>query len=379
MKYSVAFLSDTGRVRSLNEDNLRVERPTQPEIASKWGDLYVVADGMGGHESGEVASEIAIETISESYYRINGPSADAALKKAIEQANSEIFRRAQEEDRQGMGTTVVAAVRIDRMLYIAHVGDSRMYLIRDGQIKPLTQDHSMVQEQVAAGILTPEEAEKHPYRNVISRAVGTSPAVEVEVSQSSPLELRDGDVVLLCSDGLTEHVKPPTIRQIVANRAAESAAAALIQAANNGGGSDNISVIVLRVGEVKQEGDTTAFMPIGDTPTEPNPVLSPAPAPAAAGAPPAQRGGEGGGWGRWITTLIILMVAGGLGWYGLTQSGFFAPPVSATSTPSAPTVTTAPLPTGTVRPTRAPTRTPTATPIPEATLAPLPTLPPAVN
>lgn len=375
MKYSVASMSDTGRVRNLNEDNVRVERPTQPDIASKWGDLYVVADGMGGHESGEVASEIAVETIAHAYYRINGTSADTALKKAIEQANSEIFRRAQEEDRQGMGTTVVAAVRIDRMLYIAHVGDSRMYLIRDGHIKPLTQDHSMVQEQVAAGILTPEEAEKHPYRNVISRAVGTSPAVEVEVSQSSPLELREGDVVLLCSDGLTEHVKAPTIRQIVANRAAEAAAAALIQAANNGGGSDNISVIVLRVGDIKNEGDTTAIMPVGDTPTEPNPVLAP-PAPAAA-APPAQRGGGGG---RWVITLIVLLVAGGLTWYGLTQSGFLgSPPPAPTTTPAAPTVSTVPFPTRTPRATRAPTRTPSATPVPEATLAPLPTLPPVPN
>src|SRR5690606_22992880 len=121
-------------------------------------------------------------------------------------------------------------------LFIAHVGDSRMYLIRDGKIKPLTQDHSMVAEQVAAGLLTPEEAERHPYRNVISRAVGTAPEVEVEISQSSPLELREGDVVLLCSDGLTEHVKPPQIRQLVGSRAPEAAAHALIKAANQGGG-----------------------------------------------------------------------------------------------------------------------------------------------
>lgn len=373
MKYSVTSMSDTGRVRNLNEDSVRVERPSQSDVAARWGDLYVVADGMGGHESGEVASQIAVETIAHSYYTIKGTSADGALKKAIEQANIEIFRRAQEEDRHGMGTTVVAAVRIDRMLYIAHVGDSRIYLIRDGQIKALTQDHSMVQEQVAAGILTPEEAEKHPYRNVISRAVGTSPSVEVEVSQSSPLELRDGDVVLLCSDGLTEHVKAPTIRQIVANRAAEAAAHALIQAANNGGGSDNISVIVLRVGEMRQEGDTTAVMPVGDTPTEPNPVLTPAASAATMTAPPTQRRG---GWGRWIIPLVLLMLVGGGAWYGLEQGGFLAPVVVSTPTP-APTVTT--VPTRTMRATRAPTRTASATPLPEATLVPLPTLPPAPN
>jgi serine/threonine protein phosphatase PrpC len=383
MNYTVYSLSDTGRVRQLNEDSLRVERPSDPSIAGKWGDLYVVADGMGGHESGEVASKIAIETIAQVYYRANGMPTDEALAYAIEQANAEIFRRAQEEDRHGMGTTVVAAARIGNKIFLAHVGDSRIYLIRDGKIKALTQDHSMVAEQVAAGLLTPEEAERHPYRNVISRAVGTAPQVEVEISQSSPLELREGDVVLLCSDGLTEHVKAPQIRQIVGNRAAESAAHALIQAANNGGGSDNISVIILRVGEVRSDTATTAVMPVGDAITEPNPVLDPPEAVAArlatASAPPT-KGGGGWGWGRLILLGIIIGLIISGGYFALNPS-MFSPPVVATVTPEVtvePTVSTAPLPTSTQRPAPSPT-TPPATPEGNPTLAPLPTLPQPAN
>jgi PPM family protein phosphatase len=377
MKYSVYSLSDTGRVRQLNEDSVRVERPSDATIAGKWGDLYVVADGMGGHESGEVASKIAIETIARAYYSANGMPTDEALAHAIKEANAEIFRRAQEEDRHGMGTTVVAAARIGNKIHLAHVGDSRIYLIRDGKIKALTQDHSMVAEQVAAGLLTPEEAERHPYRNVISRAVGTTPQVEVEISASSPLELREGDVILLCSDGLTEHVKAPQIRQIVANRAAESAAHALIQAANNGGGSDNISVILLRVGDVQTDTATTAVMPVGDAITEPNPVLAPASEVAArlADAPPPPTKRRGGFGGLLMSALIVALVI--VGGYFALNTFVFVPPVAATATPAVTieaTMTTAPLPTNTTRPARTSTpRPPTATV--EPTLAPLPTLP----
>jgi serine/threonine protein phosphatase PrpC len=377
MKYSVYSLSDTGRVRQLNEDSVRVERPSDATIAGKWGDLYVVADGMGGHESGEVASKIAIETIARAYYSANGMPTDEALAHAIKEANAEIFRRAQEEDRHGMGTTVVAAARIGNKIHLAHVGDSRIYLIRDGKIKALTQDHSMVAEQVAAGLLTPEEAERHPYRNVISRAVGTTPQVEVEISASSPLDLREGDVILLCSDGLTEHVKAPQIRQIVTNRAAESAAHALIQAANNGGGSDNISVIILRVGDVQTDTAMTAVMPVGDAITEPNPVLAPASEVAArlADAPPPTKRGGGGFGGLLISALIVALVI--VGGYFALNTFVFTPPVAATATPAVTieaTTTTAPLPTNTTRPARTSTpRPPTATV--EPTLAPLPTLP----
>lgn len=393
MNYSVYYLSDTGRVRQLNEDSVRVERPSDPTIAGKWGDLYVVADGMGGHESGEVASRIAIETIAQVYYRTNGMPTDEALAHAIEKANAEIFRRAQEEDRHGMGTTVVAAARVGNKIHLAHVGDSRIYLIRDNKIKPLTEDHSMVAEQVAAGLLTPEEAERHPYRNVISRAVGTAPQVEVEISQSSPLELREGDVILLCSDGLTEHVKAPQIRQLVANRPPESAAHALIQAANNGGGSDNISVIILRVGEVKTDTATTAVMPVGDAITEPNPVLdTPEVAAAKLSAPtaapvsviPAERSGMN--WGRWLLLGVFLGLLVSGGYYVVTTFILTPPqppPVVATATPTAtvpvdatPAATTAPLPTE--APALSPTVAP-ATPAIEPTLAPLPTLPQPAN
>ena len=245
MKAISEWRTHVGRVRKLNEDSVYIERDAS--LLNERGELLVVADGMGGHQSGEVASQQAVESIKEAYYMGPLDEPGQMLKKAIEEANRVVFARAQSENRLGMGTTVVAAARVDDLLYIAHVGDSRLYLIRESQIDPLTEDHSLVAEQVAAGILTPEQAKRHPYRNIISRAVGTSAEVEVELAVE-PFKLEDGDVALLCSDGLTEHLSDEEILRLIGGQPPDIASEILVFAANQAGGRDNISVIITQIG-----------------------------------------------------------------------------------------------------------------------------------
>ncbi|MGH2544280.1 MAG: Stp1/IreP family PP2C-type Ser/Thr phosphatase [Ardenticatenaceae bacterium] len=389
MKFTFHGRSDTGLIRSLNEDCILTIGPKDKELQHTRGDLLIVADGMGGHESGEVASRQAAETVGELYYRLPG-GAEQALVRAIKEANAAVFQRAREENRQGMGTTVVAAARVGDELYIAHVGDSRLYLIREAEIRPLTADHSLVAEQVAAGILTLEEAERHPHRNVISRAVGTSPEVEVELSPASPLPLRDGDIILLCSDGLTEHVKAPRIQQLVQNRTPAEATDVLIVAANAAGGTDNVSVIVGRVGELPDAGDKTeplaTLTPVSEGATLSAPALSPVRRSPTAGS----AGGRRGGWNALfsvLASLVVLALVGGLGYVALSLIN--DPPARAapTETPqnnllapaTAPPLTTVTLtvageggapgqeatptasPTGSATPTRSPAASPTQT------------------
>lgn len=326
--------TDPGQIRELNEDSIYLER--RADKIAALGELLVVADGMGGHDSGEVASQQAIETIAESYYSEPKGNPTMALKRAIERANAIIFQRAQREHRQGMGTTVVAAVRATDQLHVAHVGDSRIYLIRRGEIRALTRDHSLVAEQVEAGILTPEEAARHPHRNVISRAVGTAPQVEVEVAEA-PFRLQSGDIILLCSDGLTEHLSPNEILAILRDKPPHTATQALIDAANAAGGSDNISVIVEQIGEVaSREAITNRFATVART--------EPLPAPSAA--PPAQIPAEAPSRRtRWPILLVGILLIGGisaLGWAYWSGALFgSAPPLSTPTASPAMTATVA--------------------------------------
>lgn len=406
MKVTYHSRTDPGQIRELNEDRIAVVQPKRDDVRQRRGDLLVVADGMGGHEAGEVASSQAVETIVESYYR-SGTTPQAALQVAIQDANSAIFQRSRAEGRQGMGTTVVAAARVGDALHIAHVGDSRIYLIREGRIRPLTQDHSFVAEQVAAGIITPEEAEHHPNRNVISRAVGTSPRVEVEISALSPLALKEGDTVVLCSDGLTEHIKPNRILQLVRDLPTEMATQALVDAANAAGGSDNISVIIARVGDAPSREVTTARMPAvtadatAANATAPMRAVRPAPASAqsstlvipSAAAPPSARErvqatratrveeGRKGCAGSAIIGLIAGLVLGGAIFLALnnfvaTDLNPGASPTSAGADMPAILPTTPP---GTLTPTATPTIGPEASsPTAESQFTPLATFTPAL-
>ena len=227
-------LSHRGRRRRHNEDAYVVQPP-----------LFAVADGMGGAKAGEVASALAADAVQESGN--DGESGEARVAALIEEANRRVFRRASEDrEASGMGTTMTVALVEGDEVAIGHVGDSRAYLIRDGRLEQLTDDHSLVAELVRSGKLTPEEAETHPQRSVITRALGTEADVDVDTFsvRSAP-----GDLFLLCSDGLTSMVDDETILDAVERNRAdlEEAAKALINAANLGGGEDNITVVFFEV------------------------------------------------------------------------------------------------------------------------------------
>jgi PPM family protein phosphatase len=230
--------SDLGRQRQGNEDNYFVRAP-----------LFVVADGMGGAQAGEVASEMAVESFDGGLP--DGSPADG-LVSVIEDANRRIHDRSRaESQRAGMGTTVTAAYVGEQEVTIAHVGDSRAYVLRDGELTRLTRDHSLVGELVARGKLTEEQAETHPQRSVITRALGPEPEVQVDVQV---YQARAGDLFMVCSDGLTSMVPEARVREILtAGGAVEASGRELIAAANDAGGRDNITVILFRLEDV--DGD----------------------------------------------------------------------------------------------------------------------------
>lgn len=225
-----AAMSHPGRKRRHNEDAYVAQPP-----------LFAVADGMGGAKAGEIASGLAAAALQESDG--DGERGEARVAALIEEANRRVFRRASEDrEASGMGTTMTVALVEGNRVAIGHVGDSRAYLIRDGELEQLTDDHSLVAELVRSGKLTPEEAEAHPQRSVITRAVGTEPDVDVDTFS---IEGNPGDVFLICSDGLTDMVDGSAILEAVESHRPdlEEAAKALINAANRGGGEDNITVI----------------------------------------------------------------------------------------------------------------------------------------
>ncbi len=228
--------TDPGRQRRGNEDNAFVRAP-----------LFVVADGMGGAQAGEVASRIAVEAFERELPEAG--SAETRLADRVREANRQIYERSLEEhDRAGMGTTLTAAYLDDSGLTIAHVGDSRAYLFRDGSLTRLTHDHSLVEELVKQGKLTAEQAAEHPQRSIITRALGPEPQVEVDTTTH---EVQPGDVILLCSDGLTTMVSEDGVAEILASaQTVDLAAQELIDEANRAGGRDNITVVLVRLEEV---------------------------------------------------------------------------------------------------------------------------------
>jgi PPM family protein phosphatase len=240
-----AYKTDTGRQRHANEDSYFARAP-----------LFAVADGMGGAQAGEVASRIAAGAFEHGAAR-EGP-AEGRLEEIAQEANREIHKLAQEDtSRAGMGTTLTAAMLQDDEVALGHVGDSRAYVLRDGELKRLTKDHSLVEELRRQGRLTEEQAEEHPQRSIITRALGPEPKVNVD-TMSFPA--RDGDVFLLCSDGLTTMVGDEEIRDIlVGARSLRSAVNRLVEAANRGGGRDNITAVAFRLADAaaKQEEGAT--------------------------------------------------------------------------------------------------------------------------
>lgn len=249
MRVVSAGLTDVGRKRNHNEDSYLIDDEIQ---------LYVVADGMGGHAGGGTASRIAVETIDrelrkaweakESVFRVNGALQDSplpeVLRNAVEKACLAIFGAAQDDPRlQGMGTTVISLLVKDDHALFAHVGDSRAYLVRGDLIQQISEDHSLVNEQIKAGMITPEEAKHSRYKNIITRSVGFEEEVQVDVMG---LVTEPGDIFILCSDGLANMVEDTEIRDLAKKFPLQELPKKFVDLANERGGDDNITVIVVQ-------------------------------------------------------------------------------------------------------------------------------------
>ena len=244
-------LTDTGLVRDHNEDAYIVLH-NEANLGNV-DTVMAVADGMGGHAAGEIASSITIADIKSRFNMGEHQTLDAReflgfLGRILETANTNVLAAGQDNNNRGMGTTCTLVALRGRKLYYAHVGDSRAYLIRQGRMRQITTDHSWVQESVDAGILTAQEARTHPNRNVITRAVGLDPDVKVDLGSH---ELKTGDLIVLCSDGLNSMISDAAIENMTHLCSDNDLCQALVNAAKEAGGDDNITVITARVGRSK--------------------------------------------------------------------------------------------------------------------------------
>jgi serine/threonine protein phosphatase PrpC len=303
MKLAAGSATHTGFVRTNNEDSFLVDDEHV---------LFAIADGMGGHRGGEVASRTAIEALRASV------AAGLGVQDAIVRANRAVIERAAgDEDLAGMGTTMTAVVVAGgRQLLIGHVGDSRAYLLRDGTLRRITDDHSLVEELVREGRLTPEQAESHPQRAIVTRALGVDPVVDVDLYT---IEVGAGDRILLCSDGLTTMVRERDVERLArAESDPQRAAEVLVDAANRAGGEDNTSVIVIDVVEVDAattpDPEMLATPTVARRPMPPAPDPEPVPSPSPPHAP----------WGRRVRGALLLFLplvivvgvaTGGVAWY----------------------------------------------------------------
>ena len=387
LQISVKEGTDVGKVRDHNEDFVLIPVPGEAELKAK-GQLFIVADGMGGYQAGEVASEMAARTAAQQYYADPSEDPSTRLRNAVQAANAEVHRQAQSNTAHiGMGTTIVAAALVGRKAFIASVGDSRAYVIHNGKLDQITQDHSFVGEQVRAGILTKEQARSHPQRNVITRALGSQPTVSVDTFSG---ELTEGDSLVLCTDGLSGHVPDDSIRDTVLQNPPDQAVQKLIQLAKDDGGTDNITVIVMHV----EPAATVKMKPVAA-------VEASSAKPAATKPPPkTTRNNSGLLWaiGGVALVLVALVIVGATMLVfnkrpgssptatltvappsptpqvptPLPVGGIVTPsepgPAQVTATPRATfTATNTPRPLPTVRPSETPSQTPEATLTPEAT------------
>ncbi|WLD95107.1 Stp1/IreP family PP2C-type Ser/Thr phosphatase [Alkalihalobacillus sp. AL-G] len=243
------FQTDKGRVRPHNEDNGAVIQITATDV------FAIVADGMGGHLSGDVASKMAVDFLTgnfNTYIHENSDVADS-LRRLLQDSNNEIYSYSKENpDCQGMGTTVVAVKADEERYILAHVGDSRCYHIKESSVEQITEDHTLVNELVKSGQITSEEAEFHPRKNVIMRAIGTDPTVDIDLYTYN---WDAGDYLLMCSDGLSNKVSPTQMEEVMSKDGTlEEKAAELIAFANEAGGEDNISLVLLYNEPADKEG-----------------------------------------------------------------------------------------------------------------------------
>jgi protein phosphatase len=304
MRFEIGSRTDIGRARERNEDALLVRDP-----------LFVVADGMGGHRGGNVAAAIAVETLDETDTSATDVSRE--MTERIREANRRILERgAADRALRGMGTTVTALVADDERAHLAHVGDSRAYLFRDGALQQLSEDHTLVQRMVREGKLRPEEAASHPQRSILTRVLGMEEPIDVDMLT---LDLHDRDRLLLCSDGLTGMVDEADIQDILAKEPdPQRVSDALVEAANRRGGDDNVTVIVLDVHEAEDPANGAG------APTEAvaaqatrggTPGVAP-PEERADGAEEPPGPGPRRRWGRrlaWLVVLVVIVVAAVVG------------------------------------------------------------------
>lgn len=321
--------TNIGRKRTNNEDAVEYHEPADAHELRDSGCLYVVADGLGGHERGEVASQLAVKTLIANYYQNPSLSPEQRLHDIIGQINQELITYSAKNLQAGekSATTIVAAVVRQGKLLLANVGDSRAYLIRGKQVRQLTIDHSYAGEMVRVGVISEEEARTSKHKNRLTRSLGSNPNLEVE--QYPPIALKPGDLILLCSDGLTQYASSEDLGA-AAYGSAKHIAERLIDFANAHGGTDNITVSVIRYGE-KRSWPKAIIIILG------------------------------------LLTSLLLAGFATLAWYGLSKIEISLPWATATPTP---TMTSTPTPTATATSTTAPTITFTPTETPNITPEP---------
>ncbi len=248
LRLHVAQQTDIGCTRATNEDQLLSFVPNDEQLLQDKGALFVVSDGLGGHQRGDVASELTVQKVREFYYQNLQDDIPAALRHAVQQANIAVCQANEIERTQGAadfaGATCVAAVLHDQMLYAANVGDSRVYVLHDGHLRQVTRDHSVVAQMVERGEISPAQARTHEKRNQIYRSLGADPEVEVDLF-TEPVQ--EGDTLLLCTDGLWELLEDEEMRAIIEEQGPAESVQRLIARANEAGGRDNVTAILVQV------------------------------------------------------------------------------------------------------------------------------------
>jgi protein phosphatase len=303
-----AALTDPGRKRALNEDAVH-------QLITPYGGIFIVADGMGGHRTGEVASQMAVSQIVEMLKR--GEPSPQGLLEAYEAANEAIYLAGQKPESRGMGTTCTALWLDMPYALIAHVGDSRAYLLRDGELIQLTQDHSWVADRVRQGLLTEDEARNHRWRNVITNALGSFPNARVDLVG---IKVKPGDVFLLCSDGLSGVLEDKVLSEMILTNPPEPAVAKLVKLANDWGGPDNISAVVVTIGSQVSSNPKPYALPLDANDGQPVHLQS-GTDPEVLTTQIAEPPKKPSFWQRWGSVILLLLWFGLLGFVLFNQLG----------------------------------------------------------
>ncbi len=254
-RVTVAAKTDLGRVRENNEDKFEYFVSEDLTTLASRGQVFLVCDGMGGHAAGQIASELACKTFIDVYLHHPSTEPNVAMVSGVQAANRFVVDVGRAiPSRKGMGTTLSGLILIQDQAYAVQVGDSRIYRLRQGELLMLTHDHTWVDEAIRAGMIRPEEAETHPYKHVLTRAIGTEGDVKPDVEV---FDLKIGDLFMLCSDGLVNHVSDDTIAEIMRTKAPAEAAWTLVGQALLGGGSDNTTVMIVRIDDIEPVSKAT--------------------------------------------------------------------------------------------------------------------------